>query len=56
MAWDPQNFEAPLSVEPRDSRLHQPYTFVRCEQVANGINERLAVAYEQGLVPVFIFF
>ncbi len=30
MAWDPQNFEAPLNVVPRDSRLHQPYAFVRC--------------------------
>ncbi len=29
MAWDPQDFEAPLSVEPRDSRLHQLYIFIR---------------------------
>ncbi len=28
MAWDPQDFEAPHSVEPRDSRLHQTYTFL----------------------------
>ncbi len=42
----PQYLEAPLSVEPRDSCLHQPYAFVRCMRVANGVNERLAVAYE----------
>ncbi len=34
MALDPQEFEAPLSVEPCDSRLHQFKTFVRRQQVA----------------------
>ncbi len=56
MARYPQYLEAPLSVEPRDSCLHQPYAFVRCMRVANGVNERLAVAYEKGFAPVFIFF
>ncbi len=45
-----------LSVEPRDSCLHQPYAFVRCMRVANGVNERLEVAYEKGLASVFMFF
>ncbi len=39
MAWDPQVFEAPLSVEPNDSCLHQPYAFVPCLRVADIINE-----------------
>ncbi len=56
MARYPRYLETPLSVEPRDSCLHQPYAFVRCMRVANGVNERLAVAYEKGLVPVFICF
>ncbi len=54
MARYPQNLEEPLSVEPRDSCLHQPYAFVRCMRVANGVNERLAVAYELGIAPAFV--
>ncbi len=56
MARYPQYLEAPLRVEPRDSCLHQPYAFVRCMRIANGVNEQLAVAYEWGLAPVFMFF
>ncbi len=51
MARYPQYLEAPLSVEPRDSCLRQPDAFTRCMGVANGIKERLAVAYEEGLTP-----
>ncbi len=51
----PQYLEAPPSGEPRDSRLHPPYAFVRCMRVATGVNERLAVAYEYGLVPVSFY-
>ncbi len=49
MARYPQYLEAPLSVEPRDSRMHQPYAFVRYMRVANGVNERLASHMSRGL-------
>ncbi len=34
MGWDLQNFAVPLSVELRDSRLHQLYSFDLCQRVA----------------------
>ncbi len=46
MARYPKYIEAPQSVEPSDSGLNQPYAFVRCKRVGNGVNERLADEYE----------
>ncbi len=46
MAGYPQYLEPSLSSEPRDSCPRQSYAFVRCMRFANGVNERLAVAYE----------